>query len=375
MNTVKRIPALDGVRAIAVVAVLLAHFPAIEGVPFSALLNRLVHALRLSTLGVDLFFVLSGFLITRILINEKRETGHIQLGSFYIKRTIRIVPIYILCLLVSAAFFGFSQSEILSLSTYTFNLYHPFYPAPHAMEHTWSLSVEEQFYLAWPFLISAIPMRSGRLITAILVPALAVLAGSLFALNFSGPLADDLIYMSSATRMLSLSLGGYLAFSESEGFSFSGARCLQLLGAGTAILVTAILARAAGVIPPEGLYWVLAIVGFGLVSTAVLALVALGSGPAPAVIRRGLDYPPLRYVGKISYGLYLYHYPVLFALKMNEAAVGDHGVSIARWGCGLGMTVALAVASFHLIEVQFLKLKARFESARRKLSKPVMAMH
>lgn len=359
VNKVTQIPALDGLRAVAVLSVIIAHFPFVQGVALSVVLTNLCRELRLSTIGVDVFFVLSGFLITRILISEKLETGRINIARFYLKRSIRIFPIYFLCLFFSAIFFRFSETEILSLSTYTFNFYHPFNPAPHAMEHTWSLAVEEQFYLVWPFLISALPIRYGRFVTALIVPGTAVAAAVVFALAFKGSLADDLIYMTSATRMLSLSAGACLAFCEIERMTFTARRCTAGLAAGAGILVTASLARSFGVIPPSGLYWVAAIVGFSLVSVSALAAIVFRAGPRINVAKRMLEVPALRYVGKISYGLYLYHYPVLFALGLNAAAVDGHGVAIGRWAEGIGLTVALAVLSFHFIEAPLLKLRSR----------------
>ena len=175
------LPYLDGLRAVAVLLVLWAHFPFVTGSFVSEAFWKISQALRTGYIGVDLFFVMSGFLITRILLNERLSNGTISFRRFYINRALRIFPIYYICIAIYALLYARHDGDLLSLVTYTFNVYKPLYPDPVALEHTWSLSVEEQFYLAWPFVMAAIPLRMGKAITGIVIPAISFAAALLVA--------------------------------------------------------------------------------------------------------------------------------------------------------------------------------------------------
>jgi peptidoglycan/LPS O-acetylase OafA/YrhL len=337
-------------RAVAVLLVLAAHMPQIAGNPLSHGLWEAMHAIRSGYVGVDLFFVLSGFLITRILLAERAASGRIAVGSFYLKRVLRIAPIYYLCIAFCAAYFGLDWSAALSLATFTFNFYHPLHPAPHPLEHTWSLGVEQQFYLVWPFLIAAMRPRWGRVATGAAIPALAVMAAAAITWLYAGQTATDLIYMTSPTRMLSLSLGGYIAFREFDGEAAGIGGCLGWLAFGVLTMAVDTDARRRGGIAGGGMYWTIALVGSAAASAALLAALAICRAWVFDIARATLGWAPLRYIGKISYGLYLYHLIVLFALGLNEAALGGSGVTAGQLGLALGLSFAIAAVSYAAIE-------------------------
>ena len=148
------IPGLDGLRAIAVLMVLMAHAYQTVGFPDWPLLKSVC---RHGAMGVDIFFVISGFLITTLLAREIEREGQIQLKKFYLRRSLRIIPAYICLMLVVAicqqvGYFELQSRDWISAATYTTNFsYHPSWE----LGHCWSLSVEEHFYLLWPFVLYA----------------------------------------------------------------------------------------------------------------------------------------------------------------------------------------------------------------------------
>ncbi len=351
------IPALDGLRGIAVLLVLAAHFPYIQGFWLSKAFWSLAQAGRAGYIGVDIFFVLSGFLITRLLLRERTSTGTISLFDFYARRSLRIFPIYYLCIAATIGFFPTAPGAMASLLAYGFNYYHAFNPAPYPLEHTWSLAVEEQFYLVWPFVMMCLPLHWGRRLTGAILPGLAILAAMLMAATLEPVLAASLIYASLPTRMLSLSFGAYIAFREADGARLSAWVPLSIAAAGVAALGLDSAGRTWGMIPPGGWYWCIALPGYSLVGFGIVAFLTLGE--KIGWFSRLLSWSVLRFVGRISYGLYLYHLVVLFFLALNPARVED-GASWPRVLTALVVSFAISIVSYFAIEQPLLRLKARF---------------
>lgn len=354
------LPALDGLRAIAVLLVFWVHFPFVADSALGKAVWSLGQTMRAGYLGVDLFFVLSGFLITRILLDERERTGTVSLRVFYIRRALRIFPIYYLCVAVYALTFPFDGSALASLLTYTFNYYHPFHPTPNAMEHAWSLAVEEQFYLVWPALVMLVPIGLGRRMCGIVIPAAAMAAALLIALTVESAIAGNLIYMASATRMMSLSLGAALAYREITAAPMPAWQPYAMLLGGVFLLGLDHTARAVGLISPGGWYWTIALLGYALVSAGAVALLVTAGDRLARAARAVLATAPLRYVGRISYGLYLYHYLLLFLLGLAPYQMATSGASLAQVGVALAVVVGTAVISYHVIEAPLLRLKDRF---------------
>ena len=326
--------------------------------PYQTLFS-IVQVARPGYFGVDLFFVLSGFLITRILCSELKQSGSIDFRTFYIKRALRILPIYYICVVFCLLYFHSSWLDLLATATYTANLgYMPIDPRP--MEHTWSLAVEEQFYLVWPVLLAFVSYQRGRWLSRYVLPIAAVASACLIAWlkpNAEGAL---LIYLLPCTRMLSLSLGASLAFYEADGMVVRTGTGVVLCVAGFAIAALAVMGRAHGLVPPGAPYWVLNLVSSALVGLGLVAA-AISSGQS-SVLTQLLCLRPLRYIGRISYGLYLYHYVVLFAFNINEAKVRTTGASGLLTAEALLVTVVIAALSYHFIELPIMKLKTRLIS-------------
>jgi len=339
----RHVPALDGLRGVALLGVVLFHANG---------------ALPGGYLGVDLFFVLSGFLITSILLAEHAATGRIALSDFWIRRARRLFPA-LLSLMPAIALYGrfFAKPEELSglrgdaLATlgYVANWrtilshksYWELFAAPSLLEHTWSLSIEEQFYVVWPLLV-AVLLRSGgpRRILALAV-ALGALSMAATALLWD-PAHVSRVYLGTDTRAAALLAGASLATILSRGAPLS-TRAVRALDASAAV-------SAAGL----GVAWCtlrgespfLYRGGFWLTEAAALVLVACAVLGENSVVARVLSVRPLTVVGTLSYGLYLWHWPV--DVLLSEARVHTHGLPLHA--LQLAVTFAIATASYHFLE-------------------------
>lgn len=368
MKQLARYPAFDGFRGIGMSAVLLSHLPLASDSTLYNIFWTANQDIKLGYIALDTFFLISGFFITRLLVRERLKTGTISLSDFYLRRSLRIFPIYYLTAIACAFIFHLGFPETVSILTYTFNFYHPFVPTPNPLEHTWSLSVEEQFYLVWPLLIMVIPLRHARRITGMLIPGLAVLAGigmSLWAGGRDQMLSGNLVYMSLFTRMMSLSFGAWLAFREGEDDRIGGQVGLGLLVSGLLLLALDRLGRSAGVVGWQGLYWTIALCGYAMLSVAFSATIIFGRGLVHDVIVRALSLGPLRFLGQLSYAYYLFHLPVLYYLGLNEAALGVGGTApLSRLLFASLLVFGLAVVSQYAIELPLMSLRHRIGGPR-----------
>ena len=381
-------PALDGLRTIAVGIVLCAH----GGVTW----------FRSGGVGVDIFFVLSGFLITTILRTERQRTGAISFRNFYARRFLRLAPVLLLtCAVVAVAkpAFGepFPGTDIALALSYTANWAQAFYNYYLTwLNHCWSLAIEEQFYLIWPLVIlgleRAVPSSWASELARADQPApgASKLAGLHSAVAKAGLLlagaagiaiyrawhvgiwTDERINFGLDTRMDSLMTGAALSYVVQAVQNRPWASELARAGSGASELasplskllgrVFAPLALATLFLIPNIVTWYspwMGWIGYVLVAglaATVLADLVLGrhSLLAPVLATR-----PMVFVGKISYGLYLLHLPVYFAV---EKVIPDAPL-VVRLGWKVGVSLALATMSFYWFEKRFLRLKDRFEAA------------
>jgi peptidoglycan/LPS O-acetylase OafA/YrhL len=349
-----RVAGLDGLRALAVGLVLLEHLPkALLPAP----LARFAETISSGYLGVDLFFVLSGFLITRILLADRREG--VPIRWFLARRALRILPAFYLLVGTVALLAPGPFPALPYVATYTVNYWAALTGGSAAyLIHTWSLAVEEHFYLLWPLAVAAwAPSLARRWLLAVLVPGCVLLsAWLLFAMG--GRMGSHLVEYGTQSRALSLLAGAWLACREAE-LRGGGARLDRLaLGLVLAAPLAAWIATAAF---PEAFVFVRYLAS-ALGCTAVVALCVRSDGRTGR-LSRGLEAAPLRFLGQRSYGIYLYHLP-LFALLgrwLLEAEVRPNG-----WHAllAVGLTVAVAELSYRLWERPFLRLKGRFSGGR-----------
>ncbi|GIU87398.1 MAG: hypothetical protein KatS3mg009_1913 [Acidimicrobiia bacterium] len=339
--TLAHVPALDGIRALAVVAVLAFH----AGVPGTGG----------GYLGVSLFFTLSGFLMGALLLREHEARGRISLARFWERRARRLLPASVLTIagvaLVARATDVFDRSGLgadlgASLAyganwrfAWSGRSYAELFDAPSPVQHFWSLAIEEQFYLLFPLVVVAL-YRIGRGRRGALAAGLGALAVASVAAQL---LTDDgdLAYYGTHTRAAELLAGALLACAVVRGRDARPAVTRVGSGAGFAALTAfgALVATA-----PDGGAWA---TGGGPVAVAavdtVLVAAALGpSGPLVAL----LGSRPLVAIGRVSYGLYLFHWPVFLALDAPRTGLDGAHLLVLR----LTVTVALAVCSYHLVE-------------------------
>jgi peptidoglycan/LPS O-acetylase OafA/YrhL len=265
----RKIPQLDGLRGIAILAVLLMH---LTGRPVGG------------GLGVDLFFVLSGFLITALLLAERESTGTISLPRFYARRALRILPPLFAALALTIVITPTPFASTLPAIFFYAN----FVDMPRALGHMWSLSIEEHFYFAWPILITLWPRRAISVLAILIVVSLA-LRSLLPAFGWS----QESSIAATFCRMDALALGCGAALSMKQPRRTSEfTMTIAVLGI---ILTLAFLNTP---------WWSAALFPFALLCTAAIAGILTSASSSP--MHRLLATPPLRYLGLRSYGIYLY---------------------------------------------------------------------
>lgn len=341
----RHVPELDGLRGIAIIAVLFHH----QLIPVS---------LKGGFLGVDLFFVLSGYLITRLLEAEFEKTGSISLRNFYIRRVLRLGPALALYLLACLAVTYHSQLislgrqikliviALLYSTNWRMALGWDSVLDPTAI--IWSLSIEEQFYVVWPLLVLGcftLKLKRRFMIAALGVTIIAVMVHRYLLLDEGVYLTR--LYYGTDTRADALLVGCLLALMPVAWAGIEQKRWLKF----------------AGVLSAAGLVYLMFASSFsdaflyrgGFTGVALLAglVIFVAVNSPPRILSVVLNWSLLRWFGRISYGLYLWHWLVVRNTSLN---------SLGYWGpwARLGIALGIASASFYVIERPFNRLKSRF---------------
>jgi len=332
-----------------------------------------VGLIRGGFLGVDIFFVLSGFLITTLLADEWARTGRISLGSFYARRALRLIPALValvvacdLAVMVIARFywqevfvpvvFGMAYASVAAL-LYMTNWVAASGQTLWILGHTWSLSIEEQFYLVWPLCLLAL-LRWVRHRGAVLALLLLGIGASLllkvaFVLA-AAPLLRILFGLD--TRFDELLIGCVVGVLASWGLLGGSRRPSGRLGAavsaGAALVLASMLWRAGWREP--------AMLGGGMTAAAVAAgvLIADMTARPEGWIASALRRQPLVGIGRISYGLHLWHFPLVYGC--GALAVDGTPPNYPRAALAIGLTFVIAGASYRWIEKPMLRIKRRF---------------
>lgn len=346
-----RIAGLDGIRALAVVTVMVFHL-----VPGTLIGGYL---------GVDIFFVVSGFLITTLLLREHAATGRVSLGGFWARRARRLLPalgILLLACCTAALFVGGDVlvglgTQVLGALTFSSNWL--FIAAgssyfdetvPELFRNLWSLAVEEQFYLVWPLLVVLVLVRIPRWVKLVgigaLAVALAVWMGVATGLSSTAPLDPTRVYYGTDTHAFGLAIGAFLAVLM-LGRSPTRRLARWLLALGGTLAIAGLIALAV-VLPGSEL---LTYRG-GLALVALLSAVAIAALLVPnSLLGRILDFLPFRWVGLRSYGLYLWHWPVFVLLGSALPTWPREGPGAwALGGIALAITVVAAALSYRFVE-------------------------
>jgi peptidoglycan/LPS O-acetylase OafA/YrhL len=314
-------------------------------------------------LGVDIFFVLSGYLITSLLLREHERTGTVALGAFWARRARRLLPALFLVLLFVCAYAAFAaapqeltriRGDALATLAYVANWrfifsgssYFDQFVVPSPLRHAWSLAIEEQWYVVWPLLLLFLLHRGrarGRRLAVAATVALTIVSVALMYLLFHPGHDPSRVYYGTDTRAQSLLVGALLAFvfeaAASRDFLRSRPVLVDVIGIAGAIALAVAIVRVPDT--NEGLYRG----GFLLVALAAAALVAAATQPR-GVVRTALAWKPLCAIGIVSYGLYLWHWPIYVWLSPDRTHWHGNALLAAR----LAVTGAVAALSFVLVE-------------------------
>ncbi len=342
-----RLPSLDGLRAVSIALVLLGHLEGTKGFP-----SWLDSHVDLGNLGVRVFFVISGFLITTLLVREWSDTGRISLTNFYLRRLFRIFPacylfLSVMAIISATGYIELRPHDLLCGFTYTMNNH---VDRSWYVGHLWSLSVEEQFYILWPVVLYFTGIRTGlrvalgvflaaplfRIGMLLLFPSTQFLIGTFF------PTIADAIATGCILAFVQGDLSRnpkYLTFISS--WRFSGVVLAVL------VLIYPISTKLSMLVEQSLLNLAIAL--------CIHRCVLLPSSQ----LGRILNSRALGSVGVLSYSLYLWQQP--FINRGSTAAMTSFPANIA-------LAFAAAVLSYSLVERPFLKLKQRFESVTTKLS-------
>jgi peptidoglycan/LPS O-acetylase OafA/YrhL len=381
----RQIPALDGIRGLAILSVLLIHLQQVGVVPERFhMANVLMHA---GWCGVDLFFVLSGFLITLGLLDSKGSSNYFS--TFYMRRLLRIFPLYylvVLAAMVCSVFFAhwspatplFSDAVggsifptwkgWISHLLYFQNWWMPWKEpdSQNILGHFWSLGIEEQFYLLWPLCVWLLPERRLPAVCGGVCAAVLALRFGLVGL-FHVP--QHVVFMNTVTRADTLIVGAFCAVAARNGGLLAKARRWLPVAAvaGSCYMVVVAL----GLKDKQAqIYWT---------QTLGFTALALTFGPLVlwAYLRSGgggwydrvLSIRPLTGLGKYSYGLYVYHVPVIILAKILFGKSPWFGKDLVLGGLFSVVTVAVAIGvavlSYQLFEQRFLRLKRYFRPSYR----------
>jgi peptidoglycan/LPS O-acetylase OafA/YrhL len=367
---------LDGVRGVAILMVLCVHFIG-DSPAYTAFGRAMVKLANYGIWGVDLFFVLSGFLITGLLYDSKRSAHYFR--DFYVRRTLRIFPLYygVLALLfiVLPALrtpypSGLAESAHHQawLWLYASNAYlaiHRAWALPY-VGHFWSLAVEEQFYLLWPIVVLSFGRRSLlRICVAVTVLALALRS----VLSFAGA-GDVALVVLTPCRFDALCVGGFLALAvRSVGLERVAGTARLLLGP---LLLLVLLVSAWNALRGSLSDVVLPIRGTLIALTFGALLVTSLAAQTDSVLSRLLRSRVMCFLGTRSYGLYVFHGIIAYSMGEHRSAldalaarIGSGAAMVVEAGAGAGVSILVAAASYELYEKHFLRLKNRLAPSRK----------
>lgn len=357
-------PALDGLRGIFVLLVLAVH----GGVPF----------LPGASLGVDGFFALSGFLITCLLLQEWQQQGSISLKRFYIRRALRLLPaLYFMLALLSVLTFALLKGQgaeatwrgiilsFLYINNWVTFIFPDYYIGVGLMSHTWSLGLEEQFYVIWPLIL--VGLLSLRITTKQLLIFIGILVAA--APLWRVWLMRDgysvrAFYEGTDTRTDAILIGCALGAMVAGGMilpSAHAARLTRWLAAVGAGIIAYLVADAAWLGNMAAYYWIYTLIAV-CAASLILHLVASPQGR----MARLLSWKPLVQLGVVSYGIYLWHNPIFHLMPTGPNGWLDLPVQFAR----LAITGILVVLSYKYIEKPMLRLKERFSAHPAEVQQP-----
>jgi peptidoglycan/LPS O-acetylase OafA/YrhL len=372
------VPALDGIRGLAIIIVMLGHFAYgfQDTTPADTALKTLMQT---GWAGVDLFFVLSGFLITGILLEAKGASYYFR--NFYARRVLRIFPAYYAFLFLffvafprivhpdpAGPFGGWNAAQWWFWGyASNFQILFPAWPRPLPLTHLWSLAVEEQFYLVWP---AVVLLASKKGLVRICIGCMILSVALRIGIQLSG-INPTAAYRITPARLDTLATGAMLAvfvrdpqwWNRLKGYA-KPAIAAMLVGLVIISIPTRSMLQTGFLMQAVG-YTLLALLGAGLI------VVGIDPGKARGRLARFLSSPVMRFFGKYSYAMYLIHFPIAwfsenlgFGVARYPAIGGSHIPSVIAFTLvTTGLTTICALLSWNLFEKHFLRLKRFFPRA------------
>lgn len=340
MTDEKRIASLDGLRAVSIAMVVISHSVA-------SLTSSLPY---LGNFGVKVFFVISGFLITTILAAEFEKTGSVNLKKFYLRRTLRIFPafyFYVFCILFATLIgvFQIQKTDFISPLTYTSN-YFP--PDALQLSHSWSLAVEEQFYLIFPGLLVLLGLKKTKKLLILVVLAAPVLR-ALTLFYQGGNFSSLWMIFAFQTNMDALAVGCLLALYQAK---LHAAEIYRKFLSSSAAFTVLPLVVAAIFYNPDAVVF-LYIFGWSLLNIAVVLAVDWLIVNHKSRLGKLFNIAPVKYIGVLSYSIYLWQQP--FTVR-SEGAVWTY------FPLNFALMAGFSLFSYYAVEKTFLNLRHRIES-------------
>ncbi len=351
----KYIKGFDGLRGISIFLVLLTHLAFLDNLDFNNYwVKRLLKMISGHT-GVVIFFTLSGFLISKILIQEKIKNGFINLKAFFIKRFLRLAPALVIFYII---IFTFMILKMISVSyqglVFVFFYLYNFLPSKYytsELGHLWSLAVEEQFYFIWPFIINLFN-RYAKMLMLITILVLCVISQAVLP-NLFLPFNGKSYFISEVFRVNGWFFPaafpiiiGSASYSLFNGGDFSGSGLSSPHGYGR---IGILLFFSPFLIPDFALdySYMIQAIGISLILNWIV-------NNQDSIIVKALDFQQLAYVGKISYGLYVYHG---FFIRTGPGG----GLSIQQFPINIILTFIVSIISFEFYEKRVLRLKSKLQ--------------
>ena len=346
------LPGLDGLRALAVIGVLAFHDNRLNG----------------GFLGVDLFFALSGFLITTLLIDELQRTNTVDLIGFWGRRLRRLLPAVMVLLVAVVVFFRLfadtgqwiiARNDVVWSQFYMAN-WHQIYSgsgywdafaAPSAFEHLWSLAIEEQFYLVWPVLV-IVAWRIGRARGLAALTSIGIVASFIAMLAIYSGGDPTRVYMGTDTRSFSLLCGAFVALPAVRRVITTGIQKFRTIASGLTVVLTFVLGLMWFTVDGQSEWLFRGGLFAHSIASALLAILVASSSSKFSLV---FSWRSLAYIGQLSYALYLWHWPVFIFCTRDRLDVNGLGLTAIR----LAITFALSIASYFLIE-QPIRHKAKW---------------
>ena len=341
----RRIASLDGLRAISIILVYLAHLAGTRNFPFT---RQISAAGELGYLGVKVFFVISGFLITSLLLNEVQSKGHISLKNFYFRRLVRIFPA---CYVYVSVFVVLSLTGLITLHwpdvyhgyTYTVNYYHT--GRSWYIGHLWSLSVEEQFYMLWPGVLAWLGVRRGMYGAAgavMVIPLIRVLT-ELFLKSQAAGISESFQTVADALAAGCLLAGARQHLDQSKRYlSFLRSKWFALV---PCVLVVSFITLRFALLGE--------LIGETLLNLSIVLVIDRSVRFPQDAFGRLLNTGPMVRIGVLSYSLYLWQQP--FLNRRADFAVCSFPLNVV-------LACACAWASYSLVEKPLLDLRERLRN-------------